>query len=134
MRFLLDTNACIAHLTGRAPRLTERMRATSPSDIALCSVVKAELLFGAHKSARSADNLSRLATFFAPFVSVPFDDDAAESCGRIRSMLEKQGTPIGPNDLLIAAIAFTHGLTVVTRNYGEFDRVPGLVVENWEAP
>lgn len=133
MSFLLDTNTCIAVLTGRAPKVTARLRTESMSDVVLCAVVKAELIFGAHKSAKAADNLARLDAFFQPFVSIPFDDAAAEAYGRVRAHLERAGTPIGPNDLLIGAIALRHGATVVTRNVSEFARVSGLLVENWEA-
>ncbi len=66
------------------------------------------------------------------FVSVPFDDSAAEEYGRIRSQLADLGTPIGPNDLLIAAIALTHGLILVTHNTTEFSRLDGLVIEDWQ--
>jgi tRNA(fMet)-specific endonuclease VapC len=132
MRYLLDTNACIAHLSGRSRELTERLRATASSQVAICSVVKAELLYGARKSAKVEVNLARLAAFFVPLVCLPFDDAAAEQYGLIRFSLEQQGTPIGPNDLMIAATALANGLTVVTANEAGFRRVPGLVVENWQ--
>jgi tRNA(fMet)-specific endonuclease VapC len=134
VKYLLDTNACIAYLTGRSQKLRERLKAVSPTDIALCSVVKAELLFGAFKSTKVQDNLAGLTTFFAPLASVPFDDQAAEIYGRVRAHLHRQGTPIGPNDLLIAAIAVAHDLTLVTRNGAEFARVADLCIENWETP
>ena len=105
MRFLLESNACIGYLTGRSPTIATRLASTPPNDIALCSVVKAELLFGARKSNRVQENVERLSTFFAPFVSFAFDDNAADLYGVIRADLEKQGMPIGPNDLMIAAIA-----------------------------
>ena len=97
----------------------------------LCSVVKAELQYGAQKSAKAAANLDRLAAYFAPLASLPFDDLAAEHYGLIRAELEQRGMPIGPNDLMIAAIARAHGLTLVTANLDEFGRVPGLRVEDW---
>lgn len=132
MTFLLDTNACIGHLTARVPRITARLKTLSPSDVVLCSVVKAELWYGARKSARVAENLAKLATFFAPLASLALDDQAAQIYGDLRADLEGKGTPIGPNDLLIAAIAVAHGLTLVTANEKEFGRVPGLQIENWE--
>ncbi len=131
MKVLLDTNTCIAYLTRRSSKVAEHLKQASPADIALCSIVKSELLFGAHKSAKSAENLARLEIFFRPFASLPFDDPAAEVAGQIRAELEKAGTPIGPNDLLIGAIALTRGLTVVTRNTREFGRIPGLHLEDW---
>lgn len=129
--FLLDTNTCIGHLTGRSRNTTDRLRALSPDEIVLCSVVKAELLAGAWKSSRTKDNLVLLARFFEPFASLAFDDLAADVCGRLRADLERQGRPIGPNDLLIASIAVAHGLVVVTSNKGEFERVPNLAIEDW---
>lgn len=131
MRFLLDTNTCIGYLTGRSPSIATRLASTPPSDIALCSVVKAELLFGAQKSHRVEENIERLSTFFAPLVSLAFEDSAAQHYGMIRAALEKQGTPIGPNDLMIAAIARAHSLTLVTANRSEFERVAGLNIERW---
>jgi len=78
VRFLLDTNVCIGHLTGRAPPITERLKMLSPSNVVLCSVVKAELWYGAHKSVKNEENLAKLAIFFAPFASVKFDDAEAD--------------------------------------------------------
>ncbi len=131
MKVLLDTNTCIVYLTRRSSKVEEHLKQAVPADIALCSIVKSELLFGAHKSARSAENLARLEIFFRPFASLPFDDPAAEVAGQLRAELEKAGTPIGPNDLLIGAIALTRGLTVITRNTREFGRIPGLHLEDW---
>jgi tRNA(fMet)-specific endonuclease VapC len=131
--FLLDTNTCIAVLSARQPRVAERMRSYRPADLCLCSVVKAELSFGALKSARAAVNLSRLEVFFGLLVSLPFDDRAAEHAARVRLALERRGTPIGPNDLLIAATALAHGLTLVTHNTREFSRVDGLQIQDWES-
>lgn len=79
-------------------------------DVALCQIVKAELYYGAYKSLRREENLALLVKFFSLFVSLPFDDAAAETYGRLRAELTRRGTPIGPNDLIIAAIAITAGL------------------------
>lgn len=130
--YLLDTNACIRLLNGRAPNVAHRMQRHRPADIALCSVVKAELIHGAYRSNRTAENLRLLERFFAPFNSLPFDDECATAYGRIRADLERAGMVIGPNDLLIAAIAVANGLTLVTANTREFERVIGLGIENWE--
>jgi tRNA(fMet)-specific endonuclease VapC len=129
--YLLDTNVCIAYLTRRSPRLAAQIRSLSPRDLVLCSVVKAELLYGARKSAKVEANLARLGAFFAPLTCLPFDDLSAEHYGLIRAELEQRGTPVGPNDLMIAAIARAHGLTLVTANLDEFGRVPALRVEDW---
>jgi tRNA(fMet)-specific endonuclease VapC len=132
VRYLLDTNACIGVLSNGAASLTERWKRTPPSQIRLCSVVKAELLFGAEKSAKRELVQQKLQVFFSRFKSMPFDDAAARSYAIIRAALERQGQPIGPNDTLIAAIALANGLTVITHNTSEFGRVPGLLIEDWE--
>lgn len=132
MPYLLDTNACIRLLNNSSPALVARLRAEDPAQLRLCSVVKAELLFGARHSRRVAENLRLLARFFAAFGSLPFDDACAERYGVIRAQLCRDGTPIGPNDLLIAAVALAHDLTLVTHNVDEFSRVAGLRWEDWE--
>jgi len=129
---LLDTNACIGVLTNRVPALVERWKRTLPSQVRLCSVVKAELLFGAEKSSRRELVQRELQRFFSRFKSMPFDDAAAHTYGVIRAALENEGQPIGPNDMLIAAIALAGGLTLVTHNTTEFGRVPSLLLEDWE--
>jgi tRNA(fMet)-specific endonuclease VapC len=132
--YLLDTNACIRILNGSSPAVAARLQATNPSDVRLCSVVKAELLYGARRSGRVEPNLRLLHRFFAPLVSLPFDDRCAQEAGLIRLDLERSGRPIGPNDLLIAATARGNDLVLVTHNAREFSRVPGLQVEDWEEP
>jgi tRNA(fMet)-specific endonuclease VapC len=132
--FLLDTNACIRILNGSSPAVAARLRATSPAEVRLCAVVKAELIYGARKSARVEANLSLLGRFFLPLMSLPFDDRCAEEAGLIRLDLERSGRPIGPNDLLIAATARAHDLVLVTHNRREFERIPGLRIDDWEAP
>lgn len=127
---LLDTNVCIAFLNGEDPRVRERVR-ESAGEVALCAVVRGELLFGARRSARVEQNLLRLAEFFALLPSLPVDDRVAEHYGLIRAVLAAAGTPIGGNDLWIAAIALASDAAVVTRNQREFVRVPGLRVEVW---
>jgi tRNA(fMet)-specific endonuclease VapC len=132
MTWLLDTNACIRYLNGQSDSLRDRIEAAAPADLVVCSIVKAELYYGA---ARSTDPLRTLAlqkTFLSRFVSLPFDDAAAEHYGRIRADLAHQGTPIGPNDFLIASIALANAVTLVTHNVSEFSRVAGLAVEDWE--
>lgn len=132
--YLLDTNACIRVLNNSSPHLVDRIRQHSPTDILLCSIVKAELMYGAYHSSLAADNLRLLNRFFGPFVSMPFDDSCVDVYGRIRSDLARIGKPIGPNDLLIAATAVANELTLVTANSKEFGRVAGLSMENWELP
>ncbi len=112
MTYLLDTNACIRYLNGRSPSVREHLEALDPAEVGLCAVVKAELAYGAARSNDPARTTAKLAAFQAPFASLPFDDSCADNYGRIRAELDQAGTPIGPNDLMIAAIAVTHGLTL----------------------
>ena len=129
--FLLDTNIWIGLARGNRG-LRDRMALLKPSQIVCCSVVRAELLFGARKSQRVNANLDGLARLLEPFQSLAFDDAAAGHYGLIRACLEAAGTPVGANDLLIASIALAHDCVLVTRNSREFERVPGLRVEVWE--
>ena len=131
--YLLDTNVCIRLLNEAHAGVLRHFQAHSPADIALCSVVKAELFFGARHSERVEANLQRLRVFFSPLVSLPFDDRCAEHYVAIRGDLLSQGTPIGPNDLMIAAIARAHDAALVTHNLGKFSRVIGLRMEDWES-
>jgi len=132
MTYLLDTNACITLLNRTNSPLVDRFRATLPSRIRLCSVVKMELLAGARKSNNPAANLQKLRRFFSPIKSLPFEDGCAEQAGSIRAELERLGTPIGPMDTLIAGIALHYEVTLVSQNLQEFSRVPGLTLVNWE--
>jgi tRNA(fMet)-specific endonuclease VapC len=132
MSFLPDTNACIALLRQRHPPLMARWLATKASEVILCSVVVYELRHGAERSADPAREHAKLDGFFAPFVSLPFDDGCARRCAEIRRALERTGSVIGPHDLQIAAIALHHGLTLVTHNTREFSRIPQLKFVDWE--
>ncbi len=135
MSHLLDTNSVIDHLRrGLASKVTAKLAAAPPGSVYLCSVVLAELLYGAMHSApaHQAANLALIAKLRQQFVSLPFDDHAAEEYGKIRAHLAALGTPIGPNDLMIAAIALANQMTLVTHNTAEFSRVPGLTLEDWQ--
>jgi tRNA(fMet)-specific endonuclease VapC len=103
------------------------------SDAYVCSIVKAELHYGALRSKNPPQALAKLEEFLAPFRSLPFDDHCAEAYGRIRARLAQTGSLIGPNDLLIAAIAVVNGAILITHNTREFIRVEGLAIEDWEA-
>jgi tRNA(fMet)-specific endonuclease VapC len=131
--YLLDTNVCIRFLNEATGPVVFRLRQHAPSEIRLSAISKAELLFGARRSARAGDNLRLLTRFFAPFICLPFDDACAEHYGVIRADLTARGQTIGPRDLLIAATARAHDLTLVTHNRREFSRVVGLELEDWEA-
>jgi tRNA(fMet)-specific endonuclease VapC len=132
MRYLLDTNTCIVYLKGRNLNLRQKLEAVTISDMAVCSVVKAELFYGAMKSANPERNSALQQGFLSQFASLPFDDLAAQAFGNIRAQLEARGTPIGAYDLQIAAIALANGLTLITHNTREFNRVKGLQLEDWE--
>ncbi len=100
----------------------------------LCSVVKAELELGAIKGRYERRSIELMEEFIGSFHSFPFDDSCAKTYATIRSGLERLGMPIGANDLLIAAIAISNNLTLVTANVDEFSRIGGLRLENWEGP
>lgn len=131
--FMLDANACIGLINGTSPRLAQKLADVHPARIRMSSVVLAELYYGARNSSRVAENLRVVQRFAAPLSGVAFDDACAEAYGDIRAELRRRGEPIGANDLLIAATARAKCLTLVTHDVREFERVPGLIVEDWEA-
>ena len=133
MAFLLDTNAWITYLRQRSSPLVARMEAAAPEELLLCSVVVAELLFGAARSTRSTENLALIERLIERFDSLPFDDRAAHEYYGIRLALERAGTPIGPHDTMIAAIARANDLTLVTHNTSQFGRIERLIIEDWES-
>jgi tRNA(fMet)-specific endonuclease VapC len=132
MNYLLDTNVCVVYLKGKKLNLKQRLEAVPVSEIVVCSIVKAELCFGAMKSANPERNFALQQAFLAQFASLPFDDLAATTFGVIRAQQETRGVSIGAYDLQIAAIALANNLTLVTHNTREFERVEGLQVEDWE--
>lgn len=131
MAFFLDTNICIYALRGRFPGIERRLRQSVPTSIKIPSIVKAELLFGARKSARRQRTLDLLEQFLLPFEVMGFDDRAAACYSEIRFDLERRGKPIGPNDLVVAATVLADGGTLVTHNVREFSRIRNLVVDDW---
>ncbi len=131
MRYLLDTDTCIAFLRGRNPLLRQRVAAVLDIDIVVPAPVRAELYYGAARSSTPLQTRQDTDVFLVRFASLPFDDLAADAYGRIRANLASLGMLIGPNDLLIAAIASAHGLTLVTHNTREYGRVVGLVIDDW---
>jgi len=132
MRYLLDTNVCVMYLNGRSASVRDRLLATPSEEIAVCSVVKSELFYGAFRSNNPKRTLERQQAFLSRFVSLPFEDEAALLAGQIRSKLASVGTPIGSYDLQIAAITLANNLILVTHNTREFERVDGLKIEDWE--
>ncbi len=129
MKYLLDTNVVIGLLANR-PSIVTEMRRRSLSEIALSSLVMHELYFGAYKGARTVETLRNYGRLV--FSVLPFETDDARFAAEIRAILQRQGTPIGPYDTLLAGQALARGLVLVTRNTREFARVEGLQVENWE--
>lgn len=132
MNYLLDSNACIIFLNKRSDKLRRRLELCQPQEIVLCSVVKAELLYGAMKSQNPQTSVSKVENFCAHFQSLPFDDEAAKYYGKIRSELSVIGKPIGANDFMIAAIALANDVTLITHNTREFSRVKDLLLDDWE--
>lgn len=133
MRYLLDTNILIAAMKGHA-EVRERLETTPLADLWLSCIVLGELEFGAEKSAYAERNRGRLAELASRLPLLGVDAGATRHYGRIRVGLERQGTPIGANDLWIAAQALSAGAILVTDNLREFQRVPDLAVENWLLP
>lgn len=131
MKYLLDTSVCVPLINRTDRTLRTRLSEQMPRDVTLCSVVRAELVFGAYRSERLAENLERVELFCRAFTSLAFDDQAAEHYGRIRAQLHREGRLIGANDMLIASIALSADVILVTRNINEFSRVPGLTTEAW---
>ncbi|MDP1587461.1 MAG: type II toxin-antitoxin system VapC family toxin [Prosthecobacter sp.] len=131
MGYLFDTNVWIQLLKKRAPLIRTRIDATDAALIFTCAIVKAELWHGAHKYDHPAKRRDQVNIAISPYRSLPFDDNAARHYADIRHDLETRGQIIGPNDLKIAAICRAHGVTLVTSNTDEFNRVSELQVEDW---
>jgi tRNA(fMet)-specific endonuclease VapC len=129
VRYLLDSNAVIALLKGHESFLA-RLKRHNPGDFGVPAIVWHELLYGAHKGSRTQESLSRVEAL--RFDVVEFDREDAEASGELRARLAAAGSPIGPYDVLIAGQALARGLTLVTHNMREFQRVSGLNVEDWE--
>jgi tRNA(fMet)-specific endonuclease VapC len=127
---MLDTRTCIYVMKNRTPRLNEWFNRLA-AHLCMSSITLAELHFGVEKSERHADNLGILMEFAGRMETLAFSERAAAQYGRIRAGLERAGTPVGIHDLLIGAHARSEDLTLVTNNQREFDRMPGLRVENW---
>ena len=129
--FMLDTNICIYIIKNNPPQVLEHFSKLSPGDVSISSITLSELEYGAYKSASVKRNLKALSQFTVSLIVLSYDNRAASFYGRIRSHLEKNGTPIGSMDLLIAAHALSEKQTLVTNNMKAFNRVPGLSLVNW---
>ncbi len=133
LKFLLDTNIAI-YVIKRRPIDVMGVFNEHAGRMAISAITLGELCHGAEKSARIAQNLAAVEEFASLLEVLPYTAKASQHYGAIRSALEKAGRPIGVNDLHIAAHARSEGLTLVTNNLGEFERVPGLLTENWIRP
>ena len=116
MKYSLDTNTCIRYINGRSEAILRKLPTVSAREIVVCSVVRGELAYGAAKSQTPEASAAKQTRFLKPYATLPFDDTAVQEYGRVRAHLEMAGTPIGPYDMQIAAIAIAHGLIVVTHN------------------
>jgi tRNA(fMet)-specific endonuclease VapC len=131
VRYLLDANAVIALLNDTTSKVARRARREKPGDIAISAVVVHELFFGAFKSRRATQNVAMVDAL--RFAVIEFDKEDARQAGEVRAFLALKGTPIGPYDVLIAGQAKARNMILVTHNTNEFDRVPGLQIEDWRA-
>ena len=131
MKYMLDTDICIYMIKNYSEKMKKHLGKCEEGDICVSVITYAELEYGVQKSKYASMNKIALTKALSDFEVLPFDGVAAEVYGEIKTDLEKQGKPIGPNDLLIAAHAKALGLTLVTNNTKEFKRVKGLKVENW---
>ncbi|MBK8357818.1 MAG: type II toxin-antitoxin system VapC family toxin [Comamonadaceae bacterium] len=130
LKYLLDTNIVI-YVIKRRPVEVLGLFNENAGRMAISAITLAELIHGAEKSTRVAQNLAVVDDFASRLEVVPYTSRASQHYGAIRAVLERAGRPIGVNDLHIAAHARSEGLTLVTNNLAEFERVPGLLTENW---
>jgi tRNA(fMet)-specific endonuclease VapC len=127
MKWMLDTDTCIALIKRQPPNLIKRLQAKAVGDVGISSITLAELRFGVSKSARRQQNQAALDV-------AAFDELAADSYGDVRAELESNGTPIGPLDTLIAGHGLSLNVVLVTHNMREFRRITGLRIDDWLKP
>lgn len=130
-RYLLDTNICIYIKNHRPPEVLARFSKLPPGKVAMSAITYGELCFGAEKSSKPKEVRQILEHLISLIPVLPLDGNASLHYGKIRQHLQASGKPIGNNDLWIAAHALAGKLILVTNNVAEFERVPGLKVENW---
>ena len=131
LRYLLDTNTCIAAMRSH-PKVVQRMAAVPPGDCAISAITGYELVTGVEKCSDPTKERAKVDLLLNTAQHLPFDFGAAEQAARIRALLESQGQPIGPYDILLAGHALSATLILVTDNTKEFSRVPALTLENWQ--
>jgi tRNA(fMet)-specific endonuclease VapC len=130
LQYMLDTNICIYVIKNRPAELREQFDRLA-EQICISTITLAELYFGVEKSNRRIHNLQAVEQFVARLEALPFSAEAAAHYGQLRAELERAGEPAGPHDMLIGAHARSAGLIIVTNDLREFERIPGLRVENW---
>jgi tRNA(fMet)-specific endonuclease VapC len=131
MRWMLDTDTCIALIKQHPDAAIKKLRGKSTGQVGISSITLGELAFGAAKSGKSKESYAALGEFLLPLDVAQFDDRAAMQYGEVRALLASQGKPIGPLDTLIAAHAIAIEAILVTHNTREFERVRGLRIEDW---
>lgn len=131
MIYMLDTNICIYIIKQKPKEVIDKFKKMKENDICISSITYSELLYGAEKSSNVKKNLLALTMFLSNIEILPYDENASSEYGLIRAELEKDGKPIGPLDMLIAAHAKSLNIKLVTNNVKEFERVKGLKIENW---
>jgi tRNA(fMet)-specific endonuclease VapC len=131
MKYMLDTNICIYIIKNKPSIVRERFETLNIGDVGVSSITTSELFYGVFKSQSRIQNRKALDGFLLPLMIAEYDYDASIYYGEVRASLEKSGNIIGPLDLQIAAHALSLGVTLVTNNTKEFERVEGLKLENW---
>ena len=131
MKYMLNTNICIYAIKNKPEKVFSRLQNILPEELCISAITLAELMHGVEKSAYPSKNYTALLKFISILTVLAFDDDAAQEYGKICAYLQKQGTPIGTMDMLIAGHARSLNLILVTNNVREFQRVPNLKIENW---
>ena len=131
MKYFLDTNICIYLINGKSPGLNKYFLTRNPSEIYISTVVLSELMYGIQKSIHFERNFLKLKVFLSEIEIVPFCDNAAYMAGQIRADLDRCGTPIGGNDILIAATVLVNQGILVTNNTREFSQIKSLILEDW---
>lgn len=129
--YIVDSNTCIYFMNGKYTSVRDKFLSISPKDIKISAVVKGELLLGAFKSKTREQTTDKVEKFLEPFEIIDFNEKMAYDYAEIRKNLELAGTPIGANDLLIAATALNENAILVTHNVDEFSRVKRLKIEDW---
>jgi len=133
MKYMLDTNICIGLIRQKPQKLIRRLTRCAPGEVGVSSITIAELAHGANKSNQVEQNLTALEQFLLPIEVADFDQRASAAYGVVRAFLEREGKVIGSMDMLIGAHALSLGVTLVTNNVDEFQRITKLKIEDWMA-